>query len=132
MDDLEISVIHKGNPIGNIKELEIKITDIDELYRGVLPKKLEIHGYKKYKLDEQLIKYIFESNVLNVDFIKYDSLMYLYISDLKFDDGKKYSGKITIKMKRFFIIDNNIDEIQDIDILIKQLKTSTDYKNFRK
>ena len=40
VDDLEISVIPKGNPIGNIKELEIKITDTYELYKGVLPKKL--------------------------------------------------------------------------------------------
>ena len=53
--------------------------------------------------------------------------MYLYIRDLEFDDGKIYSGEITIKMKRYFDInvnvDTNIDEIQDIEILRKQLKT---------
>lgn len=127
VDDLEISVIPGGNPIGNIKELEIKITNIDELYRVILPKKLEIHGYKKYKLDEQLIKYIFESNVFNVDYNKSYGSMDMYISNLEFDDGKKYSGKIILKMKRYFNIDTNIDEILDIDILKKQLKTSADY-----
>lgn len=126
-DDLVISVIPVGNPIGNIKELEIKITDTNELYRGIVPKKLEIHGYKKYKLDEQLIKYIFSSKILNVNFNKSDGSMDIYIHDLEFDDGKKYSGKIILKMKRYFDIDGNIDEIEDIDILRKQLKTSADY-----
>lgn len=125
--DLEISVNPIGQPIYNEKELVIKITDADKQYKGILPKKLEIHGYKKYNLEEQLIKYIFESNVLNVDYNDCDGLMYIYIRDLEFDDGKKYSGKITIGMKRYFVIDDNIDEIQDIEILRKQLKTSTDY-----
>lgn len=125
--DLVISVIPKGYPIGNEKELEIKINNTNRQYSGILQKRLEIHGYKKYKLDEQLIKYIFESNMLNVYFNDLDGLMYLYISNLEFDDGKKYSGKITIEMKRYFNIDGNIDEIQDIDILRKQLKTSADY-----
>lgn len=127
VDDLEISVIPKGYPIGNEKELEIKINNTNRLYRGNLPKRLEIHGYKKFKLDEQLIKYIFESNILNVNFDDFNGLMYIYISDLEFDDGKKYSGKITIEMKRYFNIDDNINDIQDIDILRKQLKTSADY-----
>jgi hypothetical protein len=125
--DLVISVNPTGQPIGNEKELEIKINNINRLYKGILPKKLKIHGYKKYNLEEQLIKYIFESNVLNVDYNDFDGLMYLYISDLEFDDGKKYSSKITIKMKRYFNIDANIDEIQDIEILRKRLKTSADY-----
>ena len=127
VDDLEISIIPKGNPIGNIKELEINITDTYEKYKGILPKRLEIHGYKKYKLDEQLIKYIFESKILNVDYNESDGSMDIYISNLKFDDGKYYSGKIIIRMKRYFNIDINIDDIQDIDILRKQLKTSIDY-----
>lgn len=46
VDDLEISVIPKGNPIGNIKELEINIIDTYEQYKGILPKRLEINGYK--------------------------------------------------------------------------------------
>ena len=125
--NLILSVIPKGYPIGDIKELEIKINDTNRLYRGILPKKLQIHGYKKYNLDERLIKYINESNILNVDFNDFDGLMYLNISNLEFDDGKKYSGKITIEMKRYFNIDGDIDVIQDIDILRKQLKTSIDY-----
>ena len=73
------------------------------------------------------MKYIYVSNVLNVDLNDFYGLMYLYIRDLEFDDGKIYSGEITIKMKRYFDInvnvDTNIDEIQDIVILRKQLKT---------
>ena len=73
------------------------------------------------------MKYIYVSNVLNVDLNDFYGLMYLYIRDLEFDDGKIYSGEITIKMKRYFDInvnvDTNIDEIQDIEILRKQLKT---------
>lgn len=53
--------------------------------------------------------------------------MDIYISNLKFDDGKYYSCKIIIRMKRYFNIDINIYDIQDIDILRKQLKTSADY-----
>ena len=75
VDDLVISVRPKGNPIGDIKELELKITDTNQLYRAILPKKLEIHGYKKYKLDEQLIKYIFSSKILNVDYNESDGSM---------------------------------------------------------
>jgi len=130
--DLEISVISKGNPIDYEKELEIKITDTNELYRSILPKKLDIHRYKKYNLDEQLIKYILESNILNVDFNKYNGSMDIYIHNLEFDDGNIYHGEIKIRMKRYFDIDigTNIDEIYDIDILRKQLKTSIDYIKF--
>lgn len=113
---------------GNTKKLEIKINNTNYKYIGTLPNKSEIRGFKKYKLDDELIEYINSSQILNVHFDELKSKMYILIDNLEFSDGKKYTSRIDIKMKRIFDcdIDENMD-INNIEIFREKLKTSIDY-----
>lgn len=124
-ENLTISIALKGSQ----KELGIKIKNTNKLYKCILREKLDVHGYKKYRFDDQLIKYIYESKIINVQFNEFDDSMILYIHDIEFDDGKKYKKLINVKMNRFFDIDSDvdIDEIQNIEVLKIKLKESLDY-----
>lgn len=124
-ENLTISIALKGGQ----KELGIKIKNTNKLYKCILGEKLDIPGYKKYRFDDQLIKYIYESKIINVQFNEFDDSMTLYIRDIEFDDGKIYKKLINVKMNRFFDIDSDvdIDEIQNIEVLKIKLKESLDY-----
>lgn len=110
-----------------VLQINNKINNTKKSYIGKIPKILKIHGFKKYKFDEQLIKYILELKILNINYNDFDGLMYICIDNFIFDDGKKYPHTITIEMKRFFTIDNNIDETDDINEIKQIVKSSFDY-----
>lgn len=118
--NLIIDVIPENTTLNNTKELIIKFDN--RIYKGILPKKIIT---KKYNLDELIIKYIFESNILNVDFDDFNGLMNIYIDNLEFNNGKKYPDKVKIEMKRYFNIYDDI--IQDNDNIKKTFCTLFDY-----
>jgi hypothetical protein len=120
-------IIINDDIITNTKEIVLKINNTKKSYIGKIPKILNIHGFKKYKFDEQFIKFILELEILNIVYNDFDGLMYICIDNFIFDDGKKYPYIIKIEMKRFFTIDKNIDETNDISDLKQIVKSFFDY-----
>lgn len=127
-DNLEISVEDIQH---NRKLLVIKIINSNQTYKGILPNKLKIRTYDKYKLDEQLINHIYNLDVLEAYFNDCGDNMNIYIHNLKLHDGKIYPMEITISMEIFFDIDIyddvNLDKIDDIETLKKKFKETINY-----
>lgn len=121
-DDIDFSIVERKNNI----EIKIKIKSNNNKYFGVIPNKLNKHGFKKYNITQYLKNYFNDRNSFEVNFVDECDLIYLYIYDMEID-GKFCEYVTKVELNRIFELDEDIDEINNFEQLKKITKEAFEY-----